>query len=117
MSKSHATLRYTSMRVSIFAACFLVCLVLAHFRVIPVVGQFGYIFLLLLAGLLSAPISYVLLSRERDQMSEQIIEQVSSRRSRTVDRIAAQNAEEDALDEADRAAAADARSGDHPASA
>lgn len=116
MSKSHATLRYTSMRVVIFTVCFLVAVVLAHYGIIPVAGQTGYVFLLFLAALVSAPISYVVLSRQRDEMSEQIVGKVSGRRLRTAERIAAQNAEEDALDEANRAAT-EAPRHDRPASA
>ncbi|MGW2252339.1 DUF4229 domain-containing protein [Kitasatospora sp. NPDC001660] len=103
--KSHATLRYTSLRVSIFLGCLLVALLLGHFGVIPVSGQTGVIFLFLLAAIVSAPLSYVLLSRQRDEMSAQISTKVSGMRSRTAERIAAQNAEEDAADEAARAAA------------
>ncbi|MFJ6212460.1 DUF4229 domain-containing protein [Streptomyces sp. NPDC092296] len=122
MSKSHATLRYTSMRASIFVVCFLLCVLLAHYGVIPVTGQTGYVFLLLVAALVSAPVSYVVLSRQRDEMSEQIVGKVAGKRLRTAERIAAQNAEEDALDDANRAAAAaaagaDALSGDRTASA
>lgn len=106
---SHATLRYTSMRAGIFLGCLLVVLLLGHFGVIPVSGSAGAVFLFLLAGLVSAPISYVLLSRQRDAMSEQIAGKVVGMRSRTADRIAAQNAEEDAADDAARAAAASAR--------
>ncbi|WP_031063663.1 DUF4229 domain-containing protein [Streptomyces sp. NRRL WC-3742] len=103
--KSHATLRYTSLRVSIFLACLLVSLLLGHFGVIPVSGEAGVIFLFLLAAIASAPISYALLSRQRDAMSEQISTKVTGLRSRTAERIAAQNAEEDAADDAARAAA------------
>jgi hypothetical protein len=119
VSKSHATLRYTSMRVSIFAVCFLACLLLAHFGVIPVAGQTGVVFLVLLAAFLSAPISYALLGRQRDEMSEQLVKSVSGLRTRTAGRIAAQNDAEDALDDAARArrAASDAGAGDTPASA
>ncbi|MDH6706397.1 hypothetical protein P3T27_003120 [Kitasatospora sp. MAA19] len=104
--KSHATLRYTSLRVSIFLGCLLVALLLGHFGIIPVSGQVGVIFLFLLAAIASAPLSYVLLSRQRDEMSAQITTKVSGLRSRTAERIAAQNAEEDAVDEAVRTAAA-----------
>ncbi|WP_377269889.1 DUF4229 domain-containing protein [Peterkaempfera sp. SMS 1(5)a] len=117
MSKSHATLRYTSMRAVIFAVCFMVAVLLAHYGIIPVAGEAGYVFLLLLAALVSAPISYVVLSRQRDEMSEQIVGRVSGMRSRTAERIAAQNAEEDALDEANRASAVEALHSDRPASA
>ncbi|MER7755652.1 DUF4229 domain-containing protein [Kitasatospora sp. NPDC097643] len=101
--KSHATLRYTSLRVSIFLGCLLVALLLGHFQILPVSGELGVIFLFLLAAIVSAPLSYVLLSRQRDEMSAQISDKVSGLRSRTAERIAAQNAEEDAADEASRA--------------
>ncbi|GAA2139909.1 hypothetical protein GCM10009760_22640 [Kitasatospora kazusensis] len=105
-SKSHATLRYTSMRATIFLGCLLVAVLLGHFGVIPVAGAAGYVFLVLLAGLVSAPLSYVLLSKQRDEMSAQIEAKVSGLRSRTAQRIAGQNAEEDAADDAARAATA-----------
>ncbi|GAA2252756.1 MULTISPECIES: DUF4229 domain-containing protein [Kitasatospora] len=105
-SGKHATLRYTSLRASIFLGCLLVALLLGHFGIIPVVGTTGIVFLVLLAALVSAPLSYVLLSKQRDEMSAQISEKITGMRSRTADRIAAQNAEEDAADEAARAAAA-----------
>ncbi|MER7771373.1 DUF4229 domain-containing protein [Kitasatospora sp. NPDC096140] len=104
--KSHATLRYTSMRVSIFLGCLLVALLLGHFQIIPVSGEAGVIFLFLLAAIASAPLSYALLSKQRDEMSAQISGKVTGIRSRTADRIAAQNAEEDAADDAARAATA-----------
>ncbi|OKI24865.1 hypothetical protein A6A07_32265 [Streptomyces sp. CB03911] len=107
ISTAHATLRYTSMRASIFLGCLLLALLLGHFGIIPVAGASGYVFLVLLAALVSAPLSYVLLSKQRDQMSAQIADKVSGRlRSRTADRIAAQNAEEDAADDAARSASA-----------
>ncbi|WP_317621108.1 DUF4229 domain-containing protein [Streptomyces sp. CBMA123] len=103
--KSHATLRYTSMRASIFLGCLLVALLLGHFGIIPVSGEAGVIFLVLLAAIASAPLSYVLLSRQRDEMSSQINSKVAGMRNRTAERIAVQNAEEDAVDDAARAAA------------
>ncbi|MFC9324789.1 DUF4229 domain-containing protein [Kitasatospora sp. NPDC057015] len=104
---AHATLRYTSMRASIFLGCLLVTLLLGHFGIIPVVGATGFVFLVLIAALVSAPLSYVLLSRQRDAMSAQIADRVGAKlRTRTGDRIAAQNAEEDAADDAARAASA-----------
>jgi hypothetical protein len=108
-SKSHATLRYTSMRVSLFGACFVVALVLAHFGVLPVTAGISGVFLLLIiSGLVSAPLSYVLLSRQRDAMSEQITTGLEQRRAKPrpagmKQRIAAQAAAEDALDDAVRA--------------
>ncbi|WP_052433956.1 DUF4229 domain-containing protein [Streptacidiphilus melanogenes] len=106
-AKSHATLRYSAMRASIFLACFLLALVLAHVGVLPVTaGASGVFLLLIIAGVVSAPISFVVLSRQRDAMSEQITGGIERRRSdrRSMSgRIAAQNAAEDALDDAVRA--------------
>jgi len=93
------------MRASIFLGCLLLALLLGHFGIIPVAGAAGSVFLVLVAGLVSAPLSYVLLSKQRDAMSAQIAEKVGGMRSRTAERIAAQNAEEDAADDAARAAA------------
>jgi hypothetical protein len=113
VSARHATLRYTSMRVTIFLACFLVCWLLALAHIIPVAGASGAIFLLLIAAVVSAPISYVALNRQRNAMSEQIttgVQRVKERRESRpgkmtmAQRIAAQNAAEDEVDEANRAA-------------
>jgi hypothetical protein len=104
-SKSHATLRYTSLRASLFLGCLLLALLLGHFGVIPVSGASGVVFLVLVAALVSAPLSYVLLSKQRDDMSAQLVAAVEGKRSKTAARIARQNAEEDAIDDAARAAA------------
>ena len=106
-SKSHATLRYTSMRTSIFGACFVIALALAHFGILPVTaGASGVFLLLLLAGIVSAPLSYVVLSKQRDAMSAQISDGIEKRQARPrsmKSRFAAQAAEEDAIDDALRA--------------
>ncbi|WP_243638885.1 DUF4229 domain-containing protein [Streptacidiphilus pinicola] len=106
-TKSHATLRYSAMRASIFLACFLIALVLARVGVLPVTaGASGVFLLLIIAGVVSAPISFVVLSRQRDAMSEQITGGLARRKAgkQTMgSRIAAQNAAEDALDDAVRA--------------
>jgi hypothetical protein len=107
---AHATLRYTSMRVTVFLGCFLVCWLLALAHIIPVAGASGAVFLLFIAAVVSAPLSFVLLSKQRDAMSAQIVNGVQRRRQssprvRLRDRIAAQNAAEDAVDEELRAAA------------
>ncbi|GAB2619857.1 DUF4229 domain-containing protein [Streptomyces capparidis] len=73
----HAALRYTAMRVGIFALCFLVLWLLALVGVIGVEGATGVLLLLAIAGVLSAPISYVVLSRQRDAMSEEIVAKVA----------------------------------------
>ncbi|MFJ4676559.1 MULTISPECIES: DUF4229 domain-containing protein [unclassified Kitasatospora] len=100
-SKNHATLRYTSLRASIFLACLLVALILGHFKVIPVVGAMGVLLLFVLAAVASSAISYVVLSKQRDEMSAQIAERIEARKSRAAVRDSA----EDAADDAARAAA------------
>jgi hypothetical protein len=94
------------MRASIFLATFLVALVLARTGVLPGRGASGVFELLIIAGLVSAPISYVALSKQRDAMSEQISTGLDRRKAdkgTMRGRIAAQNAAEDALDDAVRA--------------
>jgi hypothetical protein len=105
-TKSHATLRYSALRASIFVSCFVVALVLAKVGVLPVTaGPSGVFLLMIIAGVVSAPISYVVLSKQRDAMSEQITEGLEKRKGKPslANRIAAQNAAEDAVDEAVRA--------------
>ncbi|MFD7639819.1 DUF4229 domain-containing protein [Kitasatospora sp. NPDC059795] len=106
-SKINATLRYTSLRASIFLACLLVALLLAHFGVIPVVGDLGLILVFVLAMVASSAISYVVLNKQRDEMSAQIVEKVESRKARAAVRDAA----EDEADDAARAAARQAQAG------
>ncbi len=89
---SHATLRYTAMRFGIFVACFVVVSVLAYVGVLPeAIGKANPLWLLLLAMVVSAPLSLVLLRRQRDEMSAQIVERVE----RTKRRIAANQSQED----------------------
>ncbi|QMU79993.1 DUF4229 domain-containing protein [Streptacidiphilus sp. PB12-B1b] len=95
------------MRTSIFGACFVIALVLAHFGILPVTaGVSGVFLLLLLAGIVSAPLSYVVLSKQRDAMSAQITDTIQKRQARPrsmKSRFAADAAAEDAIDDALRA--------------
>jgi Protein of unknown function (DUF4229) len=95
------------MRVSLFGACFVVALFCAHFGWLPVTaGASGVFLLLALAGIVSAPLSYVVLSKQRDAMSAQIASGLEKRQAspRSMkSRFAAQAAEEDAVDDALRA--------------
>jgi hypothetical protein len=107
-TKTHATLRYTSMRFSLFGACFFVTLMLAHYNILPVMaGAAGVLLLLMVSLLVSGLLSYVLLSRQRDQVSQQLaggLERIRAKNGGSLqDRIAAQNAAEDAIDDAIRA--------------
>ena len=102
----YATLRYTGLRFGIFAICFVVVAVLAYLGVIPEsIGAANPLWIGLLAIVLSAPISYVVLRGQRDAMSAQVAEKVDRVRAR----LNANRSMEDAA--VDEAAAARARSG------
>ncbi|MEU3189835.1 DUF4229 domain-containing protein [Streptomyces sp. NPDC006992] len=91
-STSHATLRYTTMRLGIFVGCLVVVGLLTHFGVIPSgVGDSNPIWVVLLALVVSAPLSYVLLRNQRAAMSEQVVHGVS----RAKERLAANQSQED----------------------
>ncbi|WP_066931126.1 DUF4229 domain-containing protein [Streptomyces sp. NBRC 110611] len=93
-SHKFATLRYTALRIGLFIACFAVVWVLAYFHVIPLgVGASNTIWMLLLAIVISAPLSFVLLRKQRDAMSEQIVAKVDRQRAR----ISANASQEDGL--------------------
>ncbi|MGW1377691.1 DUF4229 domain-containing protein [Streptomyces sp. NPDC002446] len=93
-SHKFATLRYTALRIGLFAACFAVVWALCYFHVIPLaVGASNTVWMLLLAIVISAPLSFVLLRRQRDAMSEQIVAKVDRQR----ERLAANASQEDGL--------------------
>ncbi|MET8678131.1 DUF4229 domain-containing protein [Streptomyces sp. NPDC004647] len=92
-SKQHATLRYTAMRLGIFAGCLLLVWGLTYLGVLPAgLGASNLMWVLLLALVLSAPLSFILLRRQRDAMSEQI----APRLERAKGRLSANQAQEDA---------------------
>ncbi|MFG2195473.1 DUF4229 domain-containing protein [Streptomyces sp. NPDC048639] len=92
-SKQRATLRYTAMRLGVFAGCFLVVWGLTYFRLLPSgLGDSNFVWVVLLALILSAPLSWVLLRKQREAMSEQIVGTVD--RAKT--RLTANQAQEDA---------------------
>lgn len=77
------TLRYTAMRLGVFAACLAVLAVVAHFGLIPVgIGDSNGLWILVLAIAVSAPLSLVLLRRQRDAMSQQIAGSVGRAKQR-----------------------------------
>ncbi|MCX5204993.1 DUF4229 domain-containing protein [Streptomyces sp. NBC_00237] len=84
MSTKHATLRYTAMRLGVFAACFAVMWVLVSLRVLPssLGGMSNVLWVLLLAIVVSAPLSFVLLRKQRDAMSERIVAKVDETKAR-----------------------------------
>ncbi|WP_405692042.1 DUF4229 domain-containing protein [Streptomyces sp. NBC_00057] len=71
------------MRLSIFVGCFAVVAVAVHFGLFPSgVGGSNFIWVILLALILSAPLSYVLLRKQRDEMSAQIVSRVDRTKAR-----------------------------------
>ncbi|WFB08048.1 DUF4229 domain-containing protein [Streptomyces sp. LX-29] len=92
--KTSATFRYSVMRLGIFAGCFLVMWALVSFRVFPAAANgSSFIWVLLLALVVSAPLSLVLLRKQRDEMSEQIVVKVD----RAKQKLAANRGQEDDL--------------------
>ncbi|MFF4408965.1 DUF4229 domain-containing protein [Streptomyces sp. NPDC002536] len=82
-SNKFASLRYTALRVALLVACFGVVWVLCYFHVIPLgVGGSNVFWMVLLALVISAPLSFVLLRKQRDAMSVQISERVDRAKAR-----------------------------------
>ncbi len=91
---SSATLRYTAMRLGIFVGCFLALSGLVHFGVLPSgLGDSNLLWVLLLAIVVSAPLSFVVLRKQRDAMSEQILVKVD----RAKERLVAHQTQEDGV--------------------
>lgn len=83
VSKTSATIRYTAMRLGVFAGCFVVVAGLVQFGVLPKgLGDSNFIWVLLLAIVISAPLSFVLLRKQRDEMSAQLVNKVDDAKSR-----------------------------------
>ncbi|MCG7524581.1 DUF4229 domain-containing protein [Streptomyces sp. OfavH-34-F] len=71
------------MRLSIFVGCFVIAAVAVHFGVVPSgVGGSNLVWVILLALVLSAPLSFVMLRKQRDEMSEQIVDSVGRAKAR-----------------------------------
>ncbi|MGW2280143.1 DUF4229 domain-containing protein [Streptomyces sp. NPDC001770] len=93
-AKPSAMIRYSALRLLIFVACFFVAGVAVHFGVIPSgVGGSNVVWVVLLGLVLSAPLSYVLLRKQRDEMSVQVVEKVDRAKAR----LEANRAREDAV--------------------
>lgn len=83
MSSKHATIRYTAMRLGVFVGCFFVIWALVYFRVLPAgLGESNLLWVLMLAIVVSAPLSFVLLRKQRDAMSVKIVERVDHTKAR-----------------------------------
>ncbi|MBW1597461.1 DUF4229 domain-containing protein [Streptomyces sp. JJ38] len=84
------------MRLGLFAASFAVVSVLAYVGVIPEgIGKSNPLWLVALAILISAPLSLVLLRRQRDEMSEHIAPRVERVSGAMKARLAANRNQED----------------------
>ncbi|MGW3950138.1 DUF4229 domain-containing protein [Streptomyces sp. NPDC004752] len=93
-------LRYTLMRLGIFAGCLLVVWGLVYSGVFPRgFGDSNFLWVLLLAMVLSAPISFVVLRRERERASVQIVRRVDRAKAG----LEANRRQEDLADDTSRA--------------
>ncbi|MEV5509777.1 DUF4229 domain-containing protein [Streptomyces orinoci] len=91
-SQKYASLRYTAWRFGLLIACFAVVWVLCYARLIPLgVGSSNIFWMILLALILSAPLSWVLLRKPREAMAMQ----VAARVDRAKEQLAANAAQED----------------------
>jgi hypothetical protein len=81
--KLSATLRYTALRIGIFVGCMVFVAALVHIGVLPKgLGRANFIWVLLLAIVLSAPLSFILLRRQRDEMSAQLAGKVAEAKTK-----------------------------------
>lgn len=88
-----ATIRYTLMRFGIFAGCFFALWGLVYAGVLPRgLGDSNLLWVLLLSIVISAPLSFVLLRKQRDAMSAQIAPKVDGVKAR----LEANRSQEDA---------------------
>ncbi|MCX4981549.1 DUF4229 domain-containing protein [Streptomyces sp. NBC_00572] len=87
-------LRYTLMRLGIFAGCFLALWGLVYAGVLPRgLGDSNLLWVLVLSIVISAPLSFVLLRKVRDEASAEVVARVD----RAKGRLAANQSQEDAL--------------------
>ncbi|QTE00184.1 DUF4229 domain-containing protein [Streptomyces cyanogenus] len=93
-------LRYTLMRLGIFAGCLVVVWGAVYSGIFPRgFGDSNGLWVLLLALVLSAPISWVVLRKERDRASVQIVGKVDRMKAN----LDASRSREDGADDASRA--------------
>ncbi|MBW5421762.1 DUF4229 domain-containing protein [Streptomyces sp. BG9H] len=93
-------LRYTLMRLGIFVGCFVVVWGLVYSEILPRgLGDSNLLWVLLLALVVSAPISFVVLRKERDRASEQVVAKVDRAKAN----LEANRTQEDEADDVARA--------------
>lgn len=82
-ARTSAAIRYTTLRLAIFIGCLVAVAALVQFGVLPKgLGDSNFVWVVLLALVLSAPLSFVLLRKQRDAMSEQIVTKVDNAKAR-----------------------------------
>ncbi|MFD0153542.1 DUF4229 domain-containing protein [Streptomyces sp. NPDC055721] len=87
-------LRYSLMRLGIFAGCFFALWGLVYVGVLPRgLGDSNLLWVLLLSIVVSAPLSFVLLRKVRDEASAEVVAKVD----RAKGRLASNRSQEDAL--------------------
>ncbi|KUO21021.1 DUF4229 domain-containing protein [Streptomyces dysideae] len=97
-------LRYTLMRLGIFVGCAVVVWGLVYSGLAPRgLGASNGMWIILLALLLSAPISFVALRKERDRASVKIAPKVERMRANLTTNLDANRSQEDVADDAARA--------------
>ncbi|MFJ6729825.1 DUF4229 domain-containing protein [Streptomyces sp. NPDC091281] len=90
-------LRYTLMRLGVFAACLGAVWGLVYFGVVPRgLGASNGMWVVLLALVISAPLSFVLLRKERDRASESVVRRVDTMKAN----LEANRTQEDAATDA-----------------
>jgi hypothetical protein len=93
-------LRYTLMRLGIFAGCFVVVWALVYSGVAPRgLGASNGMWMVVLSLLVSAPISFVALRKERDRASERIAPRLDRSIDRVKSNLAANRSQEDEVDD------------------
>jgi hypothetical protein len=93
-ARTSAAIRYTALRLAIFVGCFVVVAGLVQVGALPKgLGDSNFVWVVLLSLVLSAPLSFVLLRKQRDAMSEQIVTKVDSAKAR----LEANRTQEDGL--------------------
>ncbi|MFC9126954.1 DUF4229 domain-containing protein [Streptomyces sp. NPDC057099] len=93
-------LRYTLMRLGIFVGCLVVVWGLVYSGLAPRgLGDSNGLWIVTLALLLSAPISFVVLRKERDRASVQIVHRVDRMKAN----MEASRSQEDSADDTSRA--------------
>ncbi|MER5660806.1 DUF4229 domain-containing protein [Streptomyces mirabilis] len=91
--------RYTLMRLGVFAGCLVVVWGLVYLGIAPRgLGDSNYMWIVLLALVISAPISFVVLRKERDRASAQVVARVDRMKTN----LEQNRSQEDVVDDAAR---------------